>query len=124
MSETNRVDQFKADMAEMKLKTGGASKDGPLQIVGVVLMVAGIAVAFIAYRASLNVTISKTGSNADLLDANSYTNLALTGIAITVAGAALYLRCALAKFLRFWLLRQIMENRAQLDEVVAALKQR
>ena len=124
MSETNRVDQFKADMAEMKLKTGGASKDGPLQIVGVVLMIAGIVVAFVAYRASLNVTISKTGSNADLLDANSYTNLALTGIAVTVTGAALYLRCALAKFFRFWLLRQIMENRAQLDEVVDALKQR
>lgn len=124
MSETNRVDQFKADMAEMKLKTGGASKDGPLQIVGVVLMVAGIVVSFIAYRASLNVTISRTGSNADLLDANSYTNLAITGIGITIAGAALYLRCALAKFLRFWLLRQIMENRAQLDEIVGAIKQR
>ncbi len=124
MSETNRVDQFKADMAEMKLKTGGASKDGPLQILGVVLMVAGVVVAFIAYRASLNVTVAKSGSNADLLDANSYTNLAITGIGITIAGAALYLRCALAKFLRFWLLRQIMENRAQLDEVVGALKQR
>jgi hypothetical protein len=124
MSETNRVDQFKADMADMKLKTGGASKDGPLQILGVVLMVAGIVVAFVAYRASLNVTISKTGSNADLLDANSYTNLAITGIGITIAGAALYLRCALAKFLRFWLLRQMMESRTQLDEVVGAIKQR
>src|SRR5262245_58759101 len=124
MNATNRVDQFKADMADMKLKTGGASKDGPLQILGVVLMVAGIVVSFVAYRASLNVEISKTGSNADLLDANSYTNLAITGIGITVAGAALYLRCALAKFLRFWLLRQIMENQKQLDTVVETFRGR
>lgn len=122
MNEPDRVEQFKADMAGLKLRTGGSSKDGPLQILGVVLMVVGIAVAFVAWRASLDVTVTKTGSNADVLDASSYTAQALFGLAVTVAGAALYLRCALAKFLRFWLLRQILENRTQLDTVVDALR--
>ena len=122
MSEPNRVDQLEAEMADMKLKTGGSSKDGPLQILGVLLMVVGIVVAFVAWRASLNVTVSKTGSNADVLDASSYTAQALFGLGVTVAGAALYLRCALSKFLRVWLLRQIHESRTQLDTVVDALK--
>lgn len=114
MSETNRVDQFKAEMADLKLKTGGASKDGPLQIAGVLLMVIGIALAFISYQSS-------TGQS-DQRDIQELIILSITGLAITVAGAALYLRCALAKFLRFWLLRQIHENRTQLDTVVDALK--
>lgn len=114
MSETNRVDQFKAEMADLKLKTGGASKDGPLQALGVLLMVAGIVLAFISYQSS-------TGQK-DPRDIQELIILAITGLAITVAGTALYLRCALAKFLRFWLLRQIHENRTQLDTVVEALK--
>ena len=113
MTEINRVDQFKADMADMKLKTGGASKDGPLQILGVVLMVVGIALGIGAYQSS-------TGQS-DPRDVQSLIILGLAGVSISVTGAALYLRCALAKFLRFWLLRQIMENRIQLDEVVEAL---
>jgi hypothetical protein len=116
MSETNRVDQFKADMADMKLKTGGASKDGPLQIVGVLLMVAGIVVAVMAYQSSKG--------QSDARDVQSLIILGVAGLAVTVAGAALYLRCALAKFFRLWLLRQIMENRTQLDEVVRAIKER
>ena len=114
MSETNRVDQFKAEMADMKLKTGGASKDGPLQILGVLLMVAGIVIGFITYQSSKG--------QSDPRDVQSNIILGITGLAITVTGAALYLRCALAKFLRVWLLRQIHENRTQLDTVVEAMK--
>ena len=109
----NRADQFKADMAEMKLKTGGASKDGPLQLVGVLLMVAGIVVAFGAYMSSTN--------QSDARDVQSLIILALGGVGLAVAGAAFYLRCALAKFLRVWLLRQIMENRAQADALAERL---
>lgn len=120
----DRAEQFKADIADMKLKTSNSSKDQGLQILGAVLMVVGIVVAFIAWRASLNVKVAKSGSNADLLDSSSYTSQALTGVAVAVVGSALYLRCALAKFLRLWLLRQIYENRAQTDEIVATVTQR
>jgi hypothetical protein len=112
----NRADQFKADMAEMKLKTGGASKDGPLQLVGVLAMVAGIVIAFGAY-------MSSTGQS-DPRDVQSLIIMALGGVALSVAGAAIYLRCALAKFLRVWLLRQIMENRAQSDALAERLGDR
>lgn len=113
MSE-NRADQFKADMAEMKLKTGAASKDGPLQLVGVLLMVAGIVVAFGAY-------MSSTGQKVEA-DIFELFILGLGGVALTITGAAIYLRCALAKFLRVWLLRQIMENRAQADALAERLR--
>jgi hypothetical protein len=116
MSETSdRATQFKAEIAEMKLKTGRARSENLLQLVGVVLMIAGIALALGAYAASLNVTATP-GTNVDVLDSTSYIPLAIAGAAISMTGGFLFLRYSLARFLRFWLLRQAYEQRAAIDE--------
>jgi len=114
----DRVDQFKAEIAEMKLKTGRSRAEGLLQILGVILMAAGIAIALGAYAASLNVTATP-GTNVDVLNSNSYTPLAIAGLATSVTGGFLFLRYSLARFLRFWLLRQSYEQRAAIDEASA-----
>jgi hypothetical protein len=36
--------------------------------------------------------------------------IALTGVALSIAGAALFLRYGLTQFLRFWLARMIFEQ--------------
>jgi len=114
----DRVDQFKAEIAEMKLKAGRSRAEGLLQILGVILMAAGIAIALGAYAASLNVTATP-GTNVDVLNSNSYTPLAIAGLATSVTGGFLFLRYSLARFLRFWLLRQSYEQRAAIDEASA-----
>ena len=111
----NRADQFKAEIADMKLKTGRSRTEGLLQILGVILMVGGIALALGAYAASLNVTATP-GSNVDVLDSNSYLPLAVAGLATSVTGGFLFLRYSLARFLRFWLLRQSYEQRVAIDQ--------
>ena len=116
MQSNNRAEQFRAEIAEMKLKTGRTKTENLLQLLGVVLMVAGIAIALGAYSASLNVTATP-GTNVDLLDSNSYLPLAIAGLAMSVTGGFVFLRYSLARFLRFWLLRQAYEQRAAIDEV-------
>jgi len=111
----DRVAQFKAAIGEMKLKTGRSRAEGMLQILGVILMIAGIAIAVGAYAASLNVTATP-GTNVDILDSNSYLPLAIAGLATSVTGGFLFLRYSLARFLRFWLLRQTYEQRLAIDE--------
>jgi hypothetical protein len=118
-TSTDRTGQFKAEIAEMRLKTGRANAERLLQILGVLLMVAGIALALGAYRASLNVTTTPN-TNVDVLNSNSYTPLAIAGLAMSVVGGFLFLRYSLARFLRFWLLRQVYEQRAAIDEASAA----
>ena len=116
MSQSNeRAEQFKTEIAEMRLKTGRARMENLLQLLGVILMVAGIAIALGAYSASLNVTATP-GTNVDVLDSNSYTPLAIAGLAISVTGGFVFLRYSLAKFLRLWLLRQSYEQRAAIDD--------
>jgi hypothetical protein len=102
----------------LRLKTGRARVENLLQLLGVVLMVAGIVIALGAYIASLNVT-GTPGSNVDVLDSNSYTPLAVAGLAISVTGGFVFLRYSLAKFLRFWLLRQSYEQRAAIDDATS-----
>ena len=114
----SRSERFKADMATMRVKTGTASREAPLQALSVVLMVAGVLVAFGGYQASLNVKATP-GSNVDILSSNSYLALAATGIALTLVGGFLFLRYSLARFLRFWLLRQSYEQRVAIEDAMA-----
>jgi uncharacterized membrane protein YidH (DUF202 family) len=112
MNETNpRMQQFTSEIAEMKLRTGRSQAERALQALGVVLMIAGIALAIGAYAASLNVKVTP-GSDSDLLTSSSYEMLAIAGVAVTVMGGFLFLRYSLARFLRFWLLRQSYERDA------------
>jgi hypothetical protein len=112
---TDRAGQFKADIAEMKLKTGRARAESMLQLLGVVLMLGGIALALGSYAASLNVTATP-GTNVDVLNSNSYLPLAIAGLAISATGGFVFLRYSLARFLRFWLLRQSYEQRVAIEE--------
>ena len=112
---TDRAAQFKSEIADMKLKTARPNLESWFLIGGLVLMAAGIVLAFVAYGASQNVTATP-GTNVDILDSNSYVALAIAGVALTLAGGFVFLRYSLAKFLRFWLLRQIYEQRVALDQ--------
>ena len=47
--------------------------------------------------------------------------LALIGVTVAVIGGALYLKGALAGFLRFWLVRDLHERRAQTDRLLEGL---
>jgi uncharacterized membrane protein YidH (DUF202 family) len=117
---TSRVDQFKTDIAEMHLKTGTSNKEGSLQALGVVMMVAGIAIAIVCYISSTGTTTTDAGS----ADQRELISLGLVSVCVTFAGAALFLRYSLAKFLRFWLLRQMYEGQAHIDQVVDAIRER
>jgi hypothetical protein len=111
----DRADQLRADVAALKVKTGRAPKERLLQSLGVVLMVAGIALAYVAYRGALTVTATP-GSNVDLLNSNAYGPLATTGMATSIVGGFVFLRYSLADFLRWWLLRQSYDQQAAIEE--------
>ncbi len=76
-------------------------------------MVAGVVLAFVAYQVSLG--------KDDSRDIDSLQILAIAMLALAVVGGAVFLRYSLARFLRFWLLRQLLEGQAHIDAVVAAL---
>jgi protein-S-isoprenylcysteine O-methyltransferase Ste14 len=112
----NRIEQFKSDVTEMKLKTGSATRDAVFQTIGLVLMVVGVVGVFVVYVSSKNLD--------DIRDVTSQIVYAIGFLALTVTGAALFLRFALANFLRMWLLRQLYEGQSNTDRIVDAVKGR
>lgn len=78
---------------------------------GLVLMGVGVVVGIIAYSSST--------SMSDQRDVLSAGILAIVGLSVVVVGATFFLRFSLSGFLRFWMLRLLLQ---QADEHAMAKK--
>jgi hypothetical protein len=109
--DMKRVEEFKAEIADMRLRDPATGRDRQLLRLGGVLLVVGIVLTVVAYFMSHGTTNTLTQRDAIIV--------ALAGVAVSIAGGALFLRYSLATFLRFWLARLIYEQQAQTDRIVA-----
>lgn len=105
----DRIEQFKAEIAHMRLRDPATAIDRLLARVGLVGLVAGPGFAVAAWFVSHGTTNPLQQRDAIVL--------ALLGLTLAVVGAALWLKAALANFLRFWLARLSYEQQAQADRV-------
>lgn len=108
----DRIERLQAEASRLDVARSG-SRDNLYQTIALVLMVVGVVGGFVVWQASL-------GSD-DPRDIQSHIVLAIILLGLVVIGAAVFLRYSLAKFLRFWLLRQLYEGQAHIDELVTAL---
>ena len=112
--QPERVEQFQAEINSMKVKASGAENESRLLILGIVLAVADLALAIVGGV--------QVGGAADALDQQSFLATgSFLGIALIIAGAALFVRYSLARYLRFWLVRLVYESRANTDRIVEAI---
>lgn len=111
--QPDRVEQFTADLARLRITDPSTARDQLAVRVGVVGLAIGVVVPIVAYG------MSRSTTNA--LDQRDALVLAVIGLSCAVAGGALYLKGALAGFLRFWLVRDLHERRAQTDRLLERL---
>ena len=104
----DRAEEFQEQIAAMRTKTSRGSSEQILLVIGILLMLAGIVLGFISYFSATN------SDNA--LDQNELVILAILGVSLSLMGVAIFLRYSISRFLRFWLLRQIYENRGKSEE--------
>ncbi len=97
----SRADRFARELADLKISDPAAGRPRLWQRLGAVLMVAGIVLGVLSYLIS-----ARTG---DSLTASTAISIALGGVTLAVAGAAIFLRYSLTGFLRFWMARQSFE---------------
>ena len=109
-----RVEQFKEQIASMRLRDPATARDRQLLRLGVVLMAVGGILGIVAYATS--------HGTENALEQRDAIVIALIGVSSTIAGAALFVRYSVAQFLRFWLARLTYELQAQTDRVVDAIK--
>jgi hypothetical protein len=116
MLAEERREQFKAEVAQMKLKTGTSRNDVIFMAVGGLAMLVGVVAAFLIYETSLSASDPRNIASKEIA--------AIAFLAVTVIGAALFLTGAIARVLRLWLLRQLYEAQAHVDQLTAAVRER
>jgi hypothetical protein len=100
IDQSDRAQRFLADVADVQ--AGRADRQARLGLLGAVLLIAGVAVTFVAFL------LSQSTDNS--LDQATDISFGLFGLALSLAGVVLYLRHSFAEFLRFWMLRLIHEQ--------------
>ena len=106
---TPRLRQFQAEVEELKVTGGRATPERTWLIIGVIAMVAGVVLTLLSWVL--------TQSTTSTLDFASYNAMGNFGIALTVAGSAVYLVMSLKRYFRYWLIRLIYEQRDQADKI-------
>jgi len=110
MEQSERVEQFKHDIAEMQVKDPATGRDRLALRGGFALMIIGIIVTIAGYLQSHG-TSNPLGQRDAIV-------VALIGVAVTIMGAALFVRGSVTMFLRFWLARLIYEQKIQTDRII------
>lgn len=114
--DSARVEQFRAEIDELKLKGGSAENEKRLLILGIALMVAGVALALFG-------AIQVGSAGGSPADQRAYmAQGSFLGIALAIVGASLFVRYSLARYLRFWLIRSTYESRSNSDRIVDAIE--
>jgi uncharacterized membrane protein len=107
---TPRLQQFQAEVEQLKVTGGRANPERTWMIIGGVAMAAGVILTLVAWLLTQG-----TSSN---LDFASYNAMGTFGMTLTIAGSALFLVMSVRRYLRYWLVRFIYEMRDQTDRVV------
>lgn len=107
MTESTRADRFVQELAELKIPDPAAGRGGLWLRAGVTLLILGPVLIVLGYLLSNN--------TSDALVQRDAIILALAGVALSIVGAALFLRYSLTGVLRYWMARQSYDL-AQLAE--------
>ncbi|MBD0321776.1 MAG: hypothetical protein ICV72_00115 [Aldersonia sp.] len=105
----SRADRFGRELSELKIPDPSAGRSSLWLRIGVTLMVLGPVLGILAYFMSHN--------TSDALVQRDAIIVAILGVAVSVVGAAVFLRYSLTGFLRFWLARQSFEFAALTDRI-------
>jgi|SRR5882762_2931496 len=110
-----RIEAFTAEVSELRVKGARGDQERWLLAIGCLLLVGGVVLAVIGgIRAS---SANGLGNQLAIIATGSF-----IGFALVVAGAALFVRYSIGRFLRFWLVRLVHEQRSETDRLIAAME--
>lgn len=109
-----RLQEFEQEIRKLRVKGGNAEPERKLVILGVLAVIAGFVVAIIG--------LNMVRGAESALDQGDGLAQTILGIGIAVVGAVLWARYSLSRYLRYWLVREIFEQRSSTDRIVDAIE--
>jgi len=111
---SERLEQLRDEVSKLKVTGGMANPERLAGKWGIGLTIFGFVVAFISWWSAFN-----AGTFEDIFRSQIF---ALIGIGISVVGMVIWIRNSLTRYLRFWIIRLVYEQREQTDRLIAALE--
>jgi hypothetical protein len=108
-----RLVQFQDEVAKLKLKGGGANPERTGASWGVGLGIVGVIIIVISWLSA------QDGGTSTQLTAQV---AAMIGLLVGLIGVVLWVRNSLTRYLRYWLIRLIYEDREQTERLIAAIE--
>jgi hypothetical protein len=109
-----RIEQFKQEIAGLDVKAPADDKERVFLMGAFALMALGVVAILGGYWGA-------SGSPIVAEQVPYLLSGGVLGLGFIIAGAALFVRYSLSRYLRFWLVREIYEQRAQTDRLVESL---
>ena len=91
------------ELGKLRASNNSGPMDSKVSVLGLLLAVAGLIVILVNFLQSRNYS--------DLRDQMDALILSLFGLGLVIVGATLYIRSSMTRFLRYWLLRMVYEQR-------------
>ncbi|HRW36299.1 MAG: hypothetical protein KDB04_05360 [Acidimicrobiales bacterium] len=111
---TNAADRLTEGIDELHVPEPSADAESLLLKLGVALPIIGVVLILLAYW-------NASGSKYVADQVPMLLSGGVLGLGLAIIGLGLFLRFSLARLLRFWLARLIVEQQEQTDRVVEAL---
>ena len=117
--QPGRFAAFEREVTGLRLRS--ASAERRMRSMGVGAIVVGFVLIVLAWYQASGVAPAE-GSGGVNKQLNYLISYGLSGVGLIIVGGALFVRYALGQYLRYWIARQVAEQQAQTDRVVAALE--
>ena len=109
-----RLAQFEDEVAKLKVTGGGANPERIASWWGIGLGIAGFVIAIIAWFSAKD-----SGDVNTILRSQIF---GLIGIGVALVGIVIWLRNSLTRYLRYWIVRLVYEQREQTEQLIQALR--
>jgi hypothetical protein len=111
---SERLAQLRDEVSKLKVTGGMANPERFAGKWGIGLTIFGFVVAIVSWWSAFN------AGNFESIHRSAI--FAAIGVGISIVGIIIWLRNSLTRYLRFWLIRLVYEQREQTDRLIAALE--
>jgi hypothetical protein len=106
----SRLAEFEGEVTKLKVTGGGANAERSGERFGIGLVVLGFVIAVLSWWSAYNGTSFEDIHRAAIF--------AAIGIGIALVGAIVWLRNSITRYLRYWIIRLVYEQREQTDRIL------
>jgi hypothetical protein len=111
-----RLSEFQEEVAKLKVTGGGANPERLAERWGIGLVILGFVIAILSWWSAMDAD--------NFADIHRSAIAALIGIGLAIVGIVLWIRNSMTRYLRYWIIRLVYEQREQTDQIVDAVRER